>query len=475
MSVNNYRKLVFQQKLTQLEAEWFPRWVARYGAFLRLDDDSTLPISNEKVIEFLQSLLRRRVLARNRLQAVEAIENYGVAVVAATQCDLKSIRIQLQRAARNPSLDRATRDSVVLDQQVKSRIEDEFRSIDPSEPQLIQNLRKEMRLQRYAYSTETAYAQWVSRFCLAFGEDMESLGEKEIRSFLSELAVGGNVAKSTQRQAMSALLFYFEKVMGRTLQYLDVNTADKNRKLPVVLSREEVSMMTDCFSGRDRILFGLMYGAGLRHKEARRLRVKDVCFDRMQITVREGKGEKDRVTVLPEFVVSLLKDQIQAAQVVHESDLAAGLGEVYLPFALERKYPSAAREFAWQYVFPSRQLSKDPRSGKFRRHYVGGSLFRANFKSALKRCGIEKNATPHSLRHTFATHLLESGSDIRTVQELLGHKEVATTMIYTHVLNKPGIGVESPLDGLVRKQDSEVKSTKATYRVECRVAVGISG
>jgi len=470
MSVNSYRKLVFHQKLTDLETEWFPRWVARYASFAGLGDDSVLPVSNEKVIEFLQSLLGRRVLARNRLQAVEAIENYGATIEAATSCDLKSIRIQLQRAVRNPELDRATRSSAVLDRLVKSRIEDEFRSIDPSEPLLIQNLRKEMRLQRYAYSTETAYVQWVGRFCMAFGEDMESLGESQIRSFLSELAVEGNVAKSTQRQAMSALLFYFEKVLGRRLQYLDVNTADKNRKLPVVLSREEASMMTDCFSGRDRVLFGLMYGAGLRHKEARRLRVKDICFDRMQIIVREGKGEKDRVTVLPVFIVGLLKDQIQAVRLVHENDLADGLGEVYLPFALERKYPSAGRELAWQYVFPSRQLSRDPRSGKYRRHYIGESLFCGKFKTALKRCGLQKNATPHSLRHTFATHLLESGSDIRTVQELLGHQDVSTTMIYTHVLNKPGIGVESPLDGLVRKRDSEVKSTKAEYRVESRGA-----
>lgn len=449
MSVNEYRKVIFQQPVSSHNKEWYVRWVARYAAFLKLGDEETLIVDEATVISFLVSLLGRRVIAINRLQAVEAIENYSVAISNASACDLKAIRIQLRRAVRNPDLDRALREPSLgdeVDHRVKKRIEEEFRSIDSTEPTHLQNLRKELRIQRYAYSTETAYVQWLNRFSNRFGEHINELGEKEIRSFLSELAVEGNVAKSTQRQAMSALIFYFEKVLGRRLQYLDIDASDKNRKLPVVLSHQEIARLSDCFSGRDRALFGLIYGAGLRHKEARRLRVKDVCFDTMQVTIREGKGDKDRVSVLPELVVDVLKDQIRSVRKIHDVDLANGYGEVFLPFALERKYPAAGREFAWQYIFPSRQLSKDPRSGKLRRHYIGDSIFCGKFKEAIRRCEIHKNATPHSLRHTFATHLLETGSDVRTVQELLGHKDVSTTMLYTHVLNKPGIGVRSPAD-----------------------------
>ena len=191
-----------------------------------------------------------------------------------------------------------------------------------------------------------------------------------------------------------------------------------------------------------------MYGAGLRHKEARRLRVKDICFDQHQITIRDGKGGKDRLTMLPESMADSLADQIRNTRLTHEADLRAGFGVVYLPSALAKKYPSAGQEFGWQYLFPSRQRTKDPRSSAFRRHYVSDGLFCGRFKSALKKCGIAKAATPHSLRHSFATHLLQRGADIRTVQELLGHKDVATTMIYTHVLNRAGVSTTSPLDTL---------------------------
>ena len=453
MSLIEYRDLVVLEKLTKLEQDWYPKWVDRYASFLGRAKDQKLVVTQERVIEFLLSLLQSRTVAMWRLQAVEAIESYSRLVDGVETCDLKMVRIKLQRAVRNPDLDLAIKDRTKkFDSQTKDRIEEEFQSIDPSEPEYVQNLRKELRIQRYAYATELAYVQWIWRFSNSHASHIDSLGETEIRAFLTELAINGNVAKSTQRQAMSALLFYFERVLGRHLEYLDVNVADKNKKLPVVLSRREVSKLNQCFSRRDRALFGLMYGAGLRHKEARRLRIKDVCFDQNQIIVREGKGEKDRVTVLPQFIKGLLRDQVRLVHELHDADLKTGFGEVYLPHALERKYPSASRELAWQYLFPSRQLSQDPRSDKLRRHYLGEGVFCKKFKEALYRCGIQKHATPHSLRHSFATHLLESGSDIRTVQELLGHKDVATTMIYTHVMNKPGIGVKSPLDGLVDEE-----------------------
>lgn len=454
MSQKSYERLIHHESVTKLEREWFPKWIRRYASFLGTNEEQTLEISEELAIKFSQTLLAGRTLAALRLQAIQAIESYSKVVPEANSCDLSTIKIQLGRAIRNPDLDKAIRkpiEGVPFQAKVQERIEAEFRSIDPSAPLFIQNLRKELRIQRYALSTETAYVNWVQKFSDSFSGDIDTLSEKEIRIFLSGLAIKGNVAKSTQRQAMSALLFYFEKVLGRNLEFLNIDVADKNRKLPVVLSLDEISSLDACFTGRDRALFGLMYGAGLRHKEARRLRIKDVCFDQRQVIVREGKGEKDRISVLPENITGLLEDQVRSVRQQHEADLADGFGEVYLPHALERKYPNASREFAWQYLFPSRQLSKDPRSGKFRRHYLGESLFCGKFKKALRRCGIEKNATPHSLRHSFATHLLEAGSDIRTVQELLGHKDVSTTMIYTHVLNKPGLIVKSPLDRLVRQ------------------------
>jgi len=307
----------------------------------------------------------------------------------------------------------------------------------------------ELRLQRYAFETEKAYLGWIKRFAIFCGSDqLQDFGEPEIRAFLTHLAVERQVAGPTQKQAMSALLFLYQKVLGRELAYLEIRRAEKPRSLPVVFSQQEIKRLADFFDGRNRIMFDLMYGAGLRHKECRRLRVKDIFFDQNQILIRDGKGEKDRVTVLPRVVAPDLKRQIEKVREVHVADLEAGFGSVHLPYALEKKYPNAAKEFCWQYVFPSRQRSRDPRTGKFRRHYLSDSVFCDVFKRHLRAAKIEKNAVPHSLRHSFATHLLENGSDIRTVQNLLGHKDVSTTMIYLHVMNEPGLAVESPADRL---------------------------
>ncbi len=258
----------------------------------------------------------------------------------------------------------------------------------------------------------------------------------------------GNVAPSTQNQAKSALLFLYERILGRDFGFLDAAAADKEARLPVVLSRSEIGQLLPLFVGLKRLMFLVMYGAGLRHLECRRLRVKDVCFDEGHIVVRDGKGAKDRITVLPDRCRSELQDQIQCLRTLHEEDLEQGNGRVYLPHALERKYPNASADFAWQWLFPARQTSVDPVSGVRRRHHVGEDYFAKEFQRQLKRSKIAKNAVPHSLRHSFATHLLEDGADIRTVQELLGHKDVRTTMIYLHVMNKPGLAVKSPADGL---------------------------
>ena len=272
--------------------------------------------------------------------------------------------------------------------------------------------------------------------------------------------MSGNVAAGTQNQAKSALLFLYQTVLGRELEFLDVTPAEKPQRLPVVLSREEIALLLPEFIDLRRLMFLLLYGAGLRHRECRRLRVKDVCFDAGHIVVRTGKGDKDRVTVLPEPCREELHEQIERVRRQHRRDLDAGYGAVYLPHALERKYPNANRMLGWQWVFPSRQMATDPRNGERRRHHVSEDFFAAQFKLAAHKAGIAKNAVPHSLRHSFATHLLEGGADIRTVQELLGHKDVRTTMVYLHVMNKPGLAVRSPADLLRGKKRLRVANSQ---------------
>lgn len=275
---------------------------------------------------------------------------------------------------------------------------------------------------------------------------MARLDEADIHEFISDLAVEGNVAASTQNQAMSALLFLFQKVLGRELQFIDAVRSKKPERLPTVLSQEEVQRVLMQLGGRDLLIAQLLYGAGLRLIECLRLRVKDVSFDQSQLVVREGKGDKDRLTVLPGACVSGLRSQIEFARGLHVRDVADGGGAVTLPTALERKWPAAAREPAWQFVFPAVKRWPDAVTGELRRHHLHESVFPASLKRAVKRAELAKKVTSHTFRHSFATHLLESGTDIRTVQSLLGHSDVSTTMIYTHVLNRPGIAVKSPLD-----------------------------
>ena len=275
------------------------------------------------------------------------------------------------------------------------------------------------------------------------------MGAQDVEAFLTHLAVVGKVAASTQNQAKSALLFLYREVLEIQLPWLDnVTQAKAPKKLPVVLTVAEVQAVLSRLSGSHLLIASLLYGGGMRLMEAVRLRVQDVEFSRHEIIVREGKGFKDRVTMLPEAVVVQLKTHLVKVKALHEEDLAQGYGEVYLPFALDKKYPNAGREWGWQYVFPSKNLSVDPRSGKTRRHHLDEKGVQRAMKQAVRDAGLVKPATPHTLRHSFATHLLQSGYDIRTVQELLGHSDVSTTMIYTHVLNKGGRGVASPLDQL---------------------------
>ena len=274
------------------------------------------------------------------------------------------------------------------------------------------------------------------------------MGAAEVEGFLTHLAVAKRVSASTQNQAKSAVLFLYKEVLGAPLPWLEgIESAKRPACLPVVLTRAEVESILTHLGGTVGLMIRLLYGTGMRIMECVRLRVKDVDFARSEIVVRQGKGARDRMTVLPQTLSAPLKDHLLRVRTLHEADLAEGYGEVYLPDALARKYPGAPRQWAWQYVFPSRTRSVDPRSGAVRRHHADEKALQRAMQQAVRRAGVAKLATPHTLRHSFATHLLQSGYDIRTVQELLGHKDVSTTMIYTHVLNKGGRGVVSPLDG----------------------------
>jgi len=315
-------------------------------------------------------------------------------------------------------------------------------------PRLLDQVRGKIRLKHYSIRTEQAYVDWIKRFVLHFDKRHPlEMGAREVEAFLTHLAVKGRVAASTQNQAKSALLFLYREVLERDMPWLDdVERAKTPKRLPVVLTQEETQAVLSRLKGTHWLVAGLLYGSGLRIMEALRLRVKDLEFTRGEILVREGKGFKDRVTMLPAMLVEPLRAHLKQVRALHEQDVAEGYGEVYLPYALDRKYPSAGREWGWQYVFPSKNRSVDPRSGVVRRHHVQDQAIQRAIRQAVRDAGIIKPATPHTLRHSFATHLLTSGYDIRTVQELLGHKDVATTMIYTHVLNKGGRGVTSPLD-----------------------------
>jgi integron integrase len=317
-----------------------------------------------------------------------------------------------------------------------------------NKPKLLDEVRDVIRRKHYSIRTEQAYVDWIKRFIIYHDKRHPAeMAEEEVTKFLTHLARDRHVAPSTQNQALSALLFLYNEVLKHEIGWLDkVERARKPAKLPVVLSRAEVKRVFAHLHGTPKLMAGLLYGSGLRLMECVRLRVKDVDFAYARIVVRDGKGAKDRVTMLPVNLAASLERHLLKVKAQHEQDLEDGFGEVYLPGALNRKYPKAGREWAWQYVFPSSRISVDPRSGKRQRHHMAEGILQSALKRGVDAAGIVKRANCHSLRHSFATHLLENGSDIRTVQELLGHKDVSTTMIYTHVLNKPGIGVKSPLD-----------------------------
>lgn len=325
-----------------------------------------------------------------------------------------------------------------------------FTSSVSSQPKkrLLDQVRETIQRKHYSLRTETAYVDWIKRYIFFHHKRHPAeMGAPEIEQFLNHLAVDKKVAAGTQNQALSALVFLYHEVLRQEFEWLEnLERAKRPIRLPVVLTETEVRAVLAHLDGRNWLMASLLYGAGLRLMECLRLRVKDVDFEYRQIAIRDGKGNKDRRTMLPETCIGSLKNQLERVRVLHRQDVAAGFGDVYLPYALERKYRQAGKEWGWQYVFPATKRSRDPRTGVERRHHIDEKSLQRAVKLAVRAAGLAKHATCHTLRHSFATHLLEKGQDIRTIQELLGHKDVSTTMIYTHVLNRGGRGVKSPLD-----------------------------
>lgn len=341
---------------------------------------------------------------------------------------------------------------------------------EPAKPRLLDRVRSALRSRHYSFRTEQTYVGWIRRFILFHQKRHPSeMGVNEVNAFLTHLAVEMSVSASTQNQALSALLFLYGVILEQPLpEIAALVRAKRPRRLPEVLSRKEVRAVLSRMNGTPLLIATLLYGTGLRLLECLRLRTKELDFDRGEVMVRDGKGRIDRRTMLPVALRGPLASHLREVQALHEEDLAAGYGSVFLPDALARKYPAAAREWGWQYVFPATRRGVDPRSGLVRRHHLDETVVQKAVRLAAMAAGLRKRASPHSFRHSFATHLLEQGYDIRTVQELLGHKDVATTMIYTHVLNRGARGVESPLDRLEARDERrsyELGSTVEGHRI----------
>ncbi len=422
-----FQKYLLDKKLVpEAKVSFFAYWVGRFLHYAQRHDLTATGYQESNIAAFLDDLrLDNRIPDWQPRQAEDALKLYYFHYLGQTKPELASHAAISSGGA----------------------------------PEVLAEMSRLIRLKHYSYSTERTYLQWTERFFAyikeAGRERFDDLTSEDIRDFLSHLALRQRVSSSTQNQAFNALLFLFRNVLNKETGNLDTTVrAKRGPKLPVVLSVDEIKAVFQHLSGQGLLIGQLLYGAGLRLMELARLRVKDLDFDMNTIYVRNGKGDKDRSTVLPAAVKEKLHEHLKEVKTLHEEDLAKGYGEVFLPDALDRKYPNAPKEWAWQYAFPSSTLSVDPRSGIVRRHHVSDTTIQTAIKNAVRKTGIAKHATVHTLRHSFATHLLMSGVNIREIQDLLGHKNVETTMIYTHVLRDMKNAPQSPLDALYPESGS---------------------
>lgn len=441
---DNYINMLVEHGVKESVRRWYVKRVEQY--IQHYSDERLRTHSAQHVVGFFTEIGREGKLSDWQFrQSVDAIRILFCCLLQSDLCKSVDWEFWLEASKRlTPAHATLAREAVADSYSVA----DSKRDVAALFPNALPRLVAEIRQMGHSIRTERSYEQWVKRF-LAFQhhDSLDELSASDVKAFLDYLVVQRNVAASTQSQALNAVLFFFQHVLGREMGDVGEFARSKRpKRLPTVLSTSEVSALLGELKSVHYLMAALLYGAGMRLMECIRLRVQDIDFDYQQIHVRNAKGKKDRVVPLPRKLVAPLRAQLQTVMEVHQADLEQGFGEVFMPDALGRKYPKAAREWPWQYVFPSGRLSVDPRSKKQRRHHLDESSLQKMIKRAAKNSGITKRVSSHTLRHSFATHLLESGYDIRTVQELLGHSDVSTTMIYTHVLNKGGRGVKSPLD-----------------------------
>ena len=423
----NYENCLIKNSIKAENIRWYVNWCQQFSQFI-----GTLPMTDckpEHVSAFLETLHDN-----------PAIKDWQQSQARTALWHLFRDHLKISWAT-----DKSSRQTTVV---VKSKLASQ--KLSPAHQETLKKLRSTLTGRLYAKRTIEAYLDWSTRFLGHYPHrKISDLDAISVKTYLTNLVEEHNVAVNTQKQALNALVFLFQESEERPLgDFSDFSRAKKPIKVPVVLSREEVAVLLDKLMPPFSLMAGLLYGAGLRLMEMSRLRIKDVDFAQNQIVIHDGKGRKDRVALLPEVCVDPLKIKIAETRLLHADDLQRNHGEVWLPSALRNKYPGAGRDWRWQYVFPATRLSVDPESGKIRRHHFDESAVQRAVKQAARQCELSKTVTPHTLRHSFATHLLESGADIRTVQELLGHSDVSTTMIYTHVLNRPGLSVTSPIDNL---------------------------
>ncbi len=418
-------------------------WFAALAKFHKVEKPASWNFDEKQVIAFLRSKLAQGTPTWKRLKIVEGLILYRDQVRKSSLPELEPIRAKLQRVVVEENLKLHQSDAP---------IENIVGKINPREPDVIQGLRRALRVQGKAYNTEKAYVQKVLAFMEDRGlktlADFEGVGGSDVESHLTDLAVDGDVAPSTQNQAFYALLFLFQHVLKRDFGSIDALRSTKEPRIPTVMSSAEVIRVFSCLTGIYGLIGQLLYGCGMRITECLRLRVKDIDFDRHLIEIHNSKGDKSRFVPLPVRLVEPLRRLIQSRRELHERDVANGEASVWLPHALDRKFPTAHREFKWQFLFASAKFSRDPKTDKRHRHHLHSDTFPFHLRRAVREAALNKYVTSHTFRHSFATHLLQNGTDIRTIQELLGHSDIATTMIYTHVLARPDIRIVSPLDSL---------------------------
>jgi integron integrase len=419
----DYENCLLKNKINSQHIRWYVNWCRQFVKFL-----GAQPLQDCRPVHVSAFL--------DNLQNDEAIKDWQWAQARTALWYLFRDHLQVPWALGR------------LAQKTPASSTDQTTELSSAHQATLKKMRSTLVGRQYAKRTQTAYLEWATRFLAYYPlRKIVDLDASSVRTYLTFLAEKHDVAVNTQKQALNALVFLFQESEGRELgDFSDFARARKPVKVPTVLSRSEVQALLGQLHPPHLLICHLLYGAGLRLMEGVRLRVQDVDFANNQLLVRDGKGRKDRVTLLPEVCVEPIRIQIERARALHEADLKRGYGEVWLPTALRKKYVGAGRDWRWQYVFPASKVSVDPETGKVRRHHFDESTIQAAVRGAASRCGLSKRVTPHTLRHSFATHLLESGYDIRTVQELLGHADVSTTMIYTHVLNRPGLAVKSPVD-----------------------------